>query len=412
MNAPAEIPTLLSTRRQPAEPEARRTLESMEIKNDPAMRRTSPETEPASSQRENTNLPENTAARWVSRRRLAEIALGAILVFAVVTSVYFYWDYARHFETTDDAFIEARQFAVAPKVSGYITAVSVTDNQHVNTGDVIARIDDRDFRVALEQAEAQVASAAANVQNIDAQIAVQQTQVTASQAQVDQAEAALTFAQQQADRYKDLADRAVGTVQMAEQTASALRQGQAQIRNLDAALTVAKRQIDTLQAQRKGAEASLALANAQRDQAKINLSYTIIVAAQPGRIAALTAAVGQYAQAGTALTMYVPDDIWVTANFKETQLSHMQPGQPVTLRIDAYPGRRIRGHVASIQPGSGTAFSLLPAQNATGNYVKIVQRVPVKIVLDDQPSDVTLGPGMSAVPSVRVWPDLSLYERL
>jgi membrane fusion protein (multidrug efflux system) len=317
---------------------------------------------------------------------------------------YIYWDYARHFESTDDAFIEARQFAVAPKVSGYIVAVPVTDNQHVTAGDVIARIDDRDFRIALEQADAQVAAAKANLQNIDAQITVQQAQVGASQAQVEQAQAALTFAEQQAARYQDLAATEAGTVQMAEQTASTLRQNQAALKNAQAALIVVQRQIDSLKAQRRSAEAALAQANAQHDQAELNLSYTTVTAAQAGRVVNLTTAVGQFAQAGTNLTMFVPDEIWVTANYKETQLAHMRPGQPVTLRIDAYPDRVIRGHVASIQPGSGTAFSLLPAENATGNFVKVVQRVPVKIVMDNPPADVALGPGMSVVPSARVRP--------
>jgi membrane fusion protein (multidrug efflux system) len=138
----------------------------------------------------------------------------------------------------------------------------------------------------------------------------------------------------------------------------------------------------------------------------------LVAAAQPRRIVQLSAAVGQYAQAGTALSMFVPDDIWVDANFKEIQLDRMRPGQPVTLHIDAYPEHAFRGHVASVQPGSGTAFSLLPAENATGNYVKIVQRVPVQIVLDNAPTDVALGPGMSVVPSVRVDPTPSLVGRL
>ena len=199
---------------------------------------------------------------------------------------------------------------------------------------------------------------------------------------------------------------------MAEQTASTLRQDQAALKNAQAALTVAQRQIDSLKAQRSSAEASLAQANAQRDQAQLNLSYTTVTAAQAGRVVNLTTAVGQFAQAGTNLTMFVPDEIWVTANYKETQLAYMRPGQPVTMRIDAYPDRIIRGHVASVQPGSGTAFSLLPAENATGNFVKVVQRVPVKILMDNPPADVALGPGMSVVPTVRVQPDPSLYERL
>jgi membrane fusion protein (multidrug efflux system) len=251
-----------------------------------------------------------------------------------------------------------------------------------------------------------------NIQNIDAQITVQQAQVIANQAQVDQAQAALMFAQQQAKRYQDLAKTGSGTVQNAEQYTSQLRQQQAALESAQANLKVAQRQLESLAAQRKSAEASLEQAKAQRDQAQLNLSYTAVTAAQPGRVVNLTAAVGQFAQPGTALTMFVPDDIWVTANFKETQLDEMRPGQPVTLEIDAYPERAIRGHVASVQPGSGTAFSLLPPQNATGNYVKIVQRVPVKIIIDNPPADVALGPGMSVEPSVRVNPSLSLYERL
>jgi membrane fusion protein (multidrug efflux system) len=199
---------------------------------------------------------------------------------------------------------------------------------------------------------------------------------------------------------------------MAEQTASTLRQNQAALKNAQAALIVVQRQIDSLKAQRRSAEAALAQANAQHDQAELNLSYTTVTAAQAGRVVNLTTAVGQFAQAGTNLTMFVPDEIWVTANYKETQLAHMRPGQPVTLRIDAYPDRVIRGHVASIQPGSGTAFSLLPAENATGNFVKVVQRVPVKIVMDNPPADVALGPGMSVVPSARVLAEPSLAERL
>ncbi len=336
------------------------------------------------------------------------------LIFLVVTAAggYLYWDYAQHFQSTDDAFIAARQFSIAPKVSGYLTAVPVTDNQHVAAGDVIARIDDRDYRVALEQANAQVASAQAGIQNIDAQINVQQAQINASQAQVDQAQAALVFAQQQAARYQKLGKEGWGTVQNAEQYTSQLHQQEAVLENAKANLKLAQRQIESLKAQRDSAVASLKQAKAQRDQAQLNLSYTTVTAAQPGRIVNLSAAVGQFAQPGTSLTMFVPDEIWVTANFKETQLDAMRPGQAVTLAIDAYPERTIRGHVDSVQPGSGTAFSLLPAENATGNYVKIVQRVPVKIIVDNLPTDVTLGPGMSVVPTVRVDPAPSLYERL
>jgi membrane fusion protein, multidrug efflux system len=339
-------------------------------------------------------------------------AIGAMLLASALGGGYLYLDYAKHFQSTDDAFIAARQSALAPKVSGYITAVPVTDNEHVAGGDVIARIDDRDYRIALEQAEAQVAAAQANIENIDAQLQVQQAQISANQAQVDQAQAALVFAQQQAVRYQHLAQTGYGTVQNDQQWTSQQHQQEAALRSAQATLKLSQRQIETLKAQRNSALANLAQAQAQRDQAQLNLSYTTVTAAQPGRVVNLTAAAGQFAQPGTNLTMFVPDQIWITANFKEIQLDRMRPGQPVTLEIDAYPGREIRGHVDSVQPGSGTAFSLLPAQNATGNYVKIVQRVPVKIVMDDPPADVVLGPGMSVVPTVRVNPTPSLFERL
>jgi len=345
-------------------------------------------------------------------RRPVVLAIGALLLAVAVGGGYLYLDSAQHFQSTDDAFIAARQSALAPKVSGYITAVPVTDNEHVAAGDVIARIDDRDYRVALEQAEAQVAAAQASIENIDAQLQVQQSQISANEAQVEQAQAALEFAQQQNARYQDLAQRGAGSIQNAQQYSSQLRQQRAALASAQATLKLAQRQIESLKAQRNSAVASLAQAEAQRDQAQLNLSYTTVTAAQPGRVVNLSAAVGQFAQPGTNLTMFVPDQIWVTANFKEIQLDRMRPGEPVTLEIDAYPERAIRGHVDSIQPGSGTAFSLLPAQNATGNYVKIVQRVPVKIVIDDPPTNVALGPGMSVVPTVRVDPKPSLFERL
>ena len=352
------------------------------------------------------------ARKSVLHRRTVLSAIGAILLASVLGGGYLYLDYAERFQSTDDAFIAARQFSLAPKVSGYLTAVPVTDNEHVAAGDVIARIDDRDYRIALEQAEAQVAAAQASIENIDAQLNVQQAQISANQAQVDQTQASLVFAQQQAERYQHLEQTGYGSVQNSQQYTSQLHQQEAALQSAQANLRLAQRQVESLKAQHNSAVANLAQAEAQRDQAKLNLSYTTVTAAQPGRIVNLGAAAGQFAQPGTSLTMFVPDEIWVTANFKEIQLDRMRPGEPVTLEIDAYPGRTIRGHVDSIQSGSGTTFSLLPAQNATGNYVKIVQRVPVKIVMDNPPDDVALGPGMSVVPTARVDSTPSLYERL
>ena len=351
--------------------------------------------------------------RGMLRRHPLAFVGGLILLLLALPAGYLYWDYASHFQSSDDAFIAARQFTIAPKVPGYITAVPVTDNEHVVTGQVIARIDERDYRNALAEAEAQVAAARASIETIDAQIGVQHAQIRANVAQLRQARAALVFARQQATRYRELAATAIaGTVQDAQRYTSQLYEQVAARQQARANVNLARQQITALQAQRDNAVASLARAQAQRDQAQLSLSYTIVTADQPGRVVQLSAAVGEFAQPGTNLTMFVPDDIWVWANFKETQLDHMRPGQKVTLEIDAYPERTIYGHVASVQPGSGTAFSLLPAENATGNYVKIVQRVPVKIVMDDPPTDVALGPGMSVDPTVRIDPTPSLYERL
>jgi len=382
-------------------------------KSDVVARAPSPSQSPAAKQ----PAPQPQAAAKERRlgflyRRPVVSAVGAVLLASVMAGGYLYLDYARHFVSTDDAFIAARQSTLAPKVAGYITAVPVTDNEHIVAGQVVARLDDRDYRVALAQAKAQVAAAQASIENVDAQLDVQQAQIAANQAQVDQAQAALVFAQQQAARYQHLEQTGYGTVQTSEQYTSQLHQQQAALLSAQATLNLAQRQVEALKAQRKSAAASLAQAQAQRDQAELNLSYTIVTAAQPGRVVNLSAAVGQFAQPGTNLTMFVPDETWVTANYKEIQLNQMRPKQAVTLKIDAYPGRIIRGHVESVQPGSGTAFSLLPAQNATGNYVKIVQRVPVKIVMDNPPTDVALGPGMSVVPTVRINPSPSLAERL
>jgi membrane fusion protein (multidrug efflux system) len=369
---------------------------------------------PEQPQPRNDNAPSiaKPAEKGFLRRRPVLSAIGTLLLVSVLGGGYVYVDQTGHYQSTDDAFVAARQSSVAPKVSGYITAVPVTDNQHVAAGEVIARIDDRDYRIALEQAEAQVAAAQASIENLDAQLEVQKAQISANQAQVDQVQAALVFASQQAARYQHLEQTGYGTVQNSEQYTSQLRQQQAAVQSAQATLNLAQRQLEGLKAQRKSAAANLAQAEAQRDQAKLNLSYTTVTAAQPGRVVNLGAAVGQFAQPGTSLTQFVPDEVWVTANFKEIQLDRMRPGEPVTLRIDAYPGRAIQGHVDSVQPGSGTAFSLLPAQNATGNYVKIVQRVPVKIVMDNPPKDVALAPGMSVVPTVRIDTTPSLYERL
>ncbi|HVJ41874.1 MAG TPA: HlyD family secretion protein [Dongiaceae bacterium] len=347
--------------------------------------------------------PDRENGLWLKIRSHPLITLFILVLVGMgLVATGLWWLHARHFETTDDAFIDARQFAVAPKVQGYIVEVPVTDNQHVEKGAILLRIDDRDYQVATEQAEAAVAAAQASITNIDAQISAQIAQVEQAQSDVKEAEAARNFSAEDAARYQKLASLGTGSVQKAQQTASQLQQQEATVAKAKAGVNAAQKQVSSLQAQRNSAVADRLRAEAQRDQAALNLSYTTLTAAQSGHVVHLSAAKGGYLQAGQSVMMFVPDEIWVTANFKETQITDMRPGQPVNIEIDAYPTIDFHGHVVSLQTGSGTAFSLLPAENATGNFVKVVQRVPVKIAIDNLPPDLVLGPGLSVVPRVRV----------
>jgi membrane fusion protein, multidrug efflux system len=322
---------------------------------------------------------------YEERRGLATLlAIGAVVT---ILALFFWWLHARQYESTDDAFIDTRTVQISAQVAAAIVDVPVTDNQLVEAGAELVRLDDRDY---VAQRDEQLA----NVKNLTAQIVEQKAKIDQADKQAAQAQAALTFAQQQDERYQRLVKTDSVTVEQAQQYASNLLQAQATYAAGLANATAIAKQDPVLQAQLQTADAQLA-------DAEANLSRTVIVAPVAGRVARLTAAKGQYAAVGQALMMFVPREVWITANFKETQLNLMRPGQPVTIEIDTYPGRSFNGHVDSIQSGSGTAFSLLPAENATGNYVKIVQRVPVKIVFDTLPK-VLLGPGMSVVPTVKV----------
>jgi membrane fusion protein (multidrug efflux system) len=353
-------------------------------------------------QLEDEHESEPGSIREFLRSHWIAVSVAALVLTAAVAAGIIWWLHARHFEWTDDAFIDSRQFAVSSKVPGYIRDVAVTDNRKMAAGDVLVQIDDRDYRASLAQSEARLSEAVASVSNAEAQIAAQQAQVIAAEQQQTEAEAALQFARQEFERAEKLVRTAAGTVQRSQQAQSQLLQAQATASRAKATVEAAKKQIGSLQAQKKSAIAGVEGAKADRALAQLNLSYTTIVAAQAGTVVKLSAAKGEYAQAGQNLMMFVPTHIWVTANFKETQITDMRPGQPASIEVDAYPDREIKGHIDSIQSGSGTAFSLLPAENATGNFVKVVQRVPVKIEFDDPPTDITLGPGMSVVPEVKV----------
>jgi membrane fusion protein (multidrug efflux system) len=335
------------------------------------------------------------------RRHPWATAAVSIAIIAVLAAVLIWWLNARHYESTDDAFIDARTVQISPQVGGVIVDVPVTDNQPVTAGSPLVHIDPRDYQVAVAQAQAQLEQAQAAVANMDAQIAAQIANIDQAKTNVTQANAALVFSREEQTRYAQLLANGAGTQQRSQQANSDLTQKQAAFAAAQAAQVAADKQLGVLQAQRQSALAQVDAARAQLDQAKLNLSRTTITASVDGRVVHLTAAKGAYTQPGQALMAVVPRVVWVTANFKETQLAGMHVGQPVDIEVDAYPGQTFKGHVASIQAGSGVVFSLLPPENATGNYVKVVQRVPVKIVFDNPP-DVYLGPGMSVVPTVKV----------
>jgi membrane fusion protein, multidrug efflux system len=286
-------------------------------------------------------------------------------------------------------------------VSGYIAKVLVSDNQTVKAGQVLARIDDRDFRTALDQARADVVAAEAAVGNLDAQIALQQPVIAQQTAGVAAADAGLSFARQEQARSDGLMKTGSGTIQRAQQTDAALREKTAQLQHGQSALLAAQKKVDVLTTERSKAVAQVDRAQAVERQMALNLSYTTITAPIDGTVGARTLRVGQYVTTGTQLMAVVPlDAVYVVANFKETQLTHVRAGQPVDVRIDSFHGVRLKGHVDSLSPASGLEFALLPPDNATGNFTKIVQRVPVKIVLDDHHLAGLLRPGMSAEPTV------------
>jgi len=324
---------------------------------------------------------------------------GVVVAVSLVGGILWYLD-SRHYANTDDAFIDGRPISINLQVTGNIVLVPVTDNQIVKVGDLLVQIDDRDYRAAVDLALAQIDQAQATVDNFSAQVYAQESQIAQTETQVVQAQATLEFSKQQNTRYQDLVEKGAGTVQRAEQATSEFQATTAALATAQAAKMVAERQINVLKAQRKNAQAQLAQAQAQKSTADANLTRTQVRATSDGRVTRLTAAVGQLATQAQGVMILVPLDVWVTANFKETQLADVRVGQAVDIAVDAF-GRSFPGHVDSVQSGSGTAFSLLPAQNATGNYVKIVQRIPVKITFDQRP-DVQLGPGMSVVPRVTV----------
>ena len=386
---------------------------------------------PASTRQQGTRDPPPTSSvrpppegEKERRRRISKLLRRHLLLLAtamglLVVGVRYgvpYYQYAVSHEWTDSAFIDGHIIAISSNVPGQIRQVHVTDNQQVQKGALLVEIDASDYRARLRQAEATLQAAIAKHEA--AQSNVELTLLT-TEAGVQQASAGLAIAQaalQTAHRQVAVARARVGQAQAQVETALAnAAQARAQVMAAEAearideargrlvAAQAGPHEVGVSRAQAQSAHADVEQARAAVTRAELALSYTQIQAPEPGRVTRKAVEEGAYVQAGQTLMAIVPAHVWVVANFKETQLTHMRPGQPAEITVDAYPGVRFQGRVDSLQSGTGARFSLLPPENATGNFVKVVQRVPVKIVLDDPPdAHCLLAPGMSVVPVVKV----------
>ena len=337
-------------------------------------------------------------------RRPATLVLASVAgLLALIVGVLWWW-HARQFESTDDAFIDTHIVRLAPQAAGRVTQVLANDNALVQAGAPLVVIDSADLETQVAQARAQSAQAQAQVASARGQIQVDRSAYRQSLDQASLARAAATKANQDLARYRSLQklNPAAVAQQQIDDATTAVMQTTAQLDSAQRVIRSRAAQIRIAQNQLASSLGQVQAAQAQLQAAAINVGYTRIAAPVAGHVVDKSVAVGNYVQPGTQLLAIVPLDLWVTANFKETQLALMRPGQAVSIKVDACPNESISGHVDSIQRGAGQAFALLPPQNATGNFVKVVQRVPVKIDFDEVPKDCPLGPGMSVEPTVRV----------
>ena len=348
-----------------------------------------------------------TPRRSPKARRLALIGAALLLVAGAAGAYgYHWWTVGRFIEATDDAYVGAHNTTLAAKVAGYVSSIAVEDNSRVRAGDVIATIDAGDFQLAADAARDKVATQQATVDRIGQQVIAQQASVDQAKAQLISAQAGATRARLELDRQQSLAQRDFASRQTLEQAQSNRDQSVAGVQSAQAAVDAAAANVDVLKAQQQEAAKGLeelrtALAKAERD-----LSFTVIRAPVDGVIGNRAVQTGDYVQTGQRLASLVPlDEVYVDANFKETQLAHLRPGQKVDISVDALPDQTIEGTISSLAPASGAVFSLLPPDNATGNFTKIVQRLPVRVSVPlDVATQQLLRPGMSVVVSVNTKP--------
>jgi membrane fusion protein (multidrug efflux system) len=335
-------------------------------------------------------------------RTIRLVAYGVILAVAIWACVRLFAD--SNSETTNDAYVTADFTLVAPRVAGQLSEVLVEDNQQVKAGQLMVRIDDRDFKAALMSAEADVTAEKASVANYEAEIARQPSLVDQARATLKSDGASIEFARANASRYQNLSDAGAGTTQEQQHASSTLAEQLAQQAHDRAALTSTEQNLNVLNTQRAKAAGALARAEAALEQAKLNLSYTEIHAPVDGKVGRRSARVGAFVTTGAPLLAIVPlSQAYVVANFQENQLTNMRPGQAVRIKVDTFPGVVIRGHVDSLAPATGLSFAPIEPDNATGNFTKVVQRVPVKITIDrGQQATSRLSVGLSVETEVAV----------
>ena len=329
-------------------------------------------------------------------------AIGLLVLTGLIIAGVLYWLHARHYENTDDAYVDGHISQVSPQVAARVVGIAIEDNQAVRKGDTLVELDGRDYQIKLDTARAQRAQSAAALEQARAGLITQQATIAQSEAQVQVSEADLGQAQTDLARYRGISPQAI-TKQQLDTAGSTAKAASARADSARRAVDAARAQLVAQRAQVASAEANLQAADVQIANAELQLGYTRIVAPRDGRVTKRTVELGNYVNPGQSLLAVVGDDLWVTANFKETQLALVRVGQPVRVIVDACPDVEIAAKVDSFQSGTGATFSSLPAENATGNFVKVVQRVPTKIVFDQKPDPACrLSPGLSVAPRVTV----------
>jgi membrane fusion protein (multidrug efflux system) len=361
-----------------------------------------------------TLLPTAPARGSVKRtiKRLGLAGVGLAGLIGGGTAGYHWWTVGRFIESTDDAYVGGNVTAIAPHVAGFVQAILVTDNQYVTSGQPLIRLDPADFVAALNHANAVLMARKAAIANLQAQQTMQQSVIAQSQADLSAKLAQAVFSGQEADRYRALATTAAGSRQDEQKAFAADKAARAGVLSAQASIEAAHQKLVVLDAEIEVAKADLAAAMADVHVAHLNLGYTEITAPVSGYIGNRSAQVGTYVTAGTNLLSVVPaQGLWVDANFKEDQLARMKAGDQATIVADVLPGRVFHGHLESLSPATGAVFSVIPPQNATGNFTKIVQRVPVRIALDgDGQALGLLRAGLSTVASVDTRHDAEIVE--